>query len=138
MTLAPLSLGGSVLEGWSQLRSLNMADNDLSELPADLAQLDELMMLDFTRNDQITSIPNELGLLKNLFSFKIDGLTRKVVFLNFLINTVVSSQYIPIVDIYNNYENNYIDFKSLKNWSPLKVKMWGRYLIFTWIFVIKN
>jgi len=71
-----LPLGDSRIEGWSQLRSLNLADNDISELPPEISQLDELMMLDLTRNDQITSIPNELGLLKNLFSLKLDGLTR--------------------------------------------------------------
>lgn len=33
-------------------------------------------MFDISRNDKIISIPNEYGLLKHLFSFKIDGLNN--------------------------------------------------------------
>ena len=40
------------------------------------SKLEELMMFDISRNDKIISIPNEYGLLKHLFSFKIDGLNN--------------------------------------------------------------
>ena len=62
------------IEFWHQLRSLNLADNHLSELPAAISELEELMQLNIARNSLLRVIPNELGLLKNLFSFKIDGL----------------------------------------------------------------
>ena len=34
------------------------------------------MMLDISRNDAITTIPNEFGQLRNLFSFRVDGLNQ--------------------------------------------------------------
>ena len=58
------------------LRNLNLSDNCLTELPVELSQLDELMMFDISRNDQITKIPNEFGQLRNLFSFRVDGLNQ--------------------------------------------------------------
>lgn len=62
------------IEAWHQLRSLNLADNKLTELPIIISELDELMQFNISRNRQLRALPNELGLLKNLFSFKIEGL----------------------------------------------------------------
>ena len=64
------------IESWYQLRSLNLADNKLSELPVELAELDDLMQLNISRNESLQSIPNEIGLLKNIFSFKVEGLEK--------------------------------------------------------------
>ena len=64
------------IEAWHQLRHLNLSDNCLSEIPVELSQLDELMMLDISRNDDIITIPNEYGQLRNLFSFRVDGLNQ--------------------------------------------------------------
>ena len=58
------------IESWHQLRSLNLADNKLTDLPIEISELDELMQLNISRNRQLKALPNELGLLKNLFSFK--------------------------------------------------------------------
>ncbi|CBY34790.1 unnamed protein product [Oikopleura dioica] len=62
---------------WHELRTLNLSNNEIREIPKELGELEELMQLNLSHN-YITKLPNELGKLKNVFLFKIDGMRLEI------------------------------------------------------------
>jgi Leucine-rich repeat (LRR) protein len=56
----------------SDLRVLNLSDNEMTGVPAEIGQLSKLESLDLS-NNQLTGLPNELGSLQNLQSLNISG-----------------------------------------------------------------
>lgn len=56
----------------SNLRVLNVSNNQMTGVPAEVGQLSKLEVLDLS-NNQLTGLPYELGNLKNLKRLKLSG-----------------------------------------------------------------
>jgi Leucine-rich repeat (LRR) protein len=56
----------------SKLKSLNLSHNKITSLPASLGDLGELQSLDLWGNKDLSSVPEGLGKLKKLESFKLN------------------------------------------------------------------
>ncbi|KAH9505159.1 hypothetical protein Btru_058855 [Bulinus truncatus] len=70
-----LEFPGSVLK--NSLMELSLADNKLKEVPKGICCLENLSILDLSRNTEITSLPEELGNLKRLTFLKLKGIVLK-------------------------------------------------------------
>ncbi|KAH9505158.1 hypothetical protein Btru_058854, partial [Bulinus truncatus] len=70
-----LEFPDSVLK--NSLMELSLADNKLKEVPKGICSLENLSILDLSRNTEITSLPEELGNLKRLTFLKLKGIVLK-------------------------------------------------------------
>ncbi|XP_055884089.1 leucine-rich repeat serine/threonine-protein kinase 1-like [Biomphalaria glabrata] len=61
----------------NNLIELSLAENNLKEVPRGISCLENLCILDLSRNPEITSLPEELGTLKNLTLLNLKGVTLK-------------------------------------------------------------
>ena len=66
-----------------QLKELYLYNNNLTSIPKELGELEQLEYLDLNNNNNLTSIPKELGELRQLERLYLDN------------NGVILSQWIP-------------------------------------------
>ncbi|XP_077982302.1 leucine-rich repeat serine/threonine-protein kinase 2-like [Glandiceps talaboti] len=59
---------------WKSLQTLVISHNKLQELPKELGQLSSLTSIDFSHNEDITRIPDELGNLQQVWQMPLHGL----------------------------------------------------------------
>ncbi|XP_077987744.1 leucine-rich repeat serine/threonine-protein kinase 2-like [Glandiceps talaboti] len=59
---------------WSSLRRLDVSHNKLKEIPRELGQIISLGSLNFSHNDAIRRLPDELGNLNNVWELDLKGL----------------------------------------------------------------
>lgn len=62
-----------------KLNELHLAHNNLTEIPSTLAHLTKLTIIDVSYNPLLSSIPLQLGLLKNLTKLSLEGLPALLV-----------------------------------------------------------
>ncbi|XP_070559105.1 leucine-rich repeat serine/threonine-protein kinase 2-like isoform X2 [Ptychodera flava] len=62
------------IEKWKSLRRFCISDNKLKQIPKELGQVKSLTSLDFSNNDSVHRLPDELGTLSNVWELRLDGL----------------------------------------------------------------
>lgn len=92
LDLSGRGLDGSLMAEISQLtelRELNISDNNLTGLPAEVGQLSKLEVLNLA-NNPLTGLPNELGNLKSLKVLNLRGTQYAEADLNIIVESLPS------------------------------------------------
>ncbi|XP_064633559.1 leucine-rich repeat serine/threonine-protein kinase 2-like isoform X2 [Lineus longissimus] len=72
--ISVLDLGPKDNKKWLPLERLNISKNKLKEIPKSIEGLLNLTSLDFSYNDQISTLPDELGKLSKVWEMPLKGL----------------------------------------------------------------
>jgi leucine-rich repeat kinase 2 len=62
------------VSNWSNLERLNVSHNNLKDIPKEIGSLSSLALLDLSHNTGISSLPDEMGQLSNLWDLQLNGI----------------------------------------------------------------